>query len=637
MKYIKRPLCIILSLLFVFTAIFFSSVHAVQTPLDVEVTHDKSSYSLKETVKLFVKVTNRSEEEYKDVSLIVSSNDYGLPKGGSYNETVGTLRAGDCATADFSLILSKKFSDLTFFQKITLFFRYIFKKFITIPAVNLNGRNFIKETVTLTQAGKTTKAEVYVCYGGTGVTPKPTDPVIDPHSGTGSDFSLTMLNVGQGLSLLIQSNGKYMIYDGGGRDTSSYVVAYLKAHDISLIDYLVASHYDEDHIAGLIGVLNTTQVSVAYTPAYTADTSIYNSFCSKLSTNGAINKHPAVGETFSLGETEVTFISPINYSYGNENNFSLAVRIVHGAFSCIITGDAETEAELDMISGGYAVDSDLLVVGHHGSSSSSCSAFIKAVAPEYAFISVGAGNPYKHPTAQTLNTLSANNVSIFRTDESGEVTCYSDSKRYWFSTNPSTDWSEGSYILSFDANGGSGAPSTQSGSKTYVIPSKTPSKDGWIFVGWALKSDAVSAQYTEGNKITVNDNTVLYAVWRPAPTEFRLSYNANGGSGAPSTQTGSKTYTISYSRPTRSGYTFLGWSTSSSASYASYSPGDSITINSDTVLYAVWQKIEHRIYRTKTGKKYHYNNHCGSGTYYEITLDEALAAGLTPCEKCVHD
>ncbi len=75
-------------------------------------------------------------------------------------------------------------------------------------------------------------------------------------------------------------------------------------------------------------------------------------------------------------------------------------------------------------------------------------------------------------------------------------------------------------------------------------------------------------------------------------TTYTLSYNANGGSGAPSAQTGNTTYTISYTEPSRSGYKFLGWSTSSNATYASYEGGDSVRLTGNATLYAVWEKIE---------------------------------------------
>ena len=153
-----------------------------------------------------------------------------------------------------------------------------------------------------------------------------------------------------------------------------------------------------------------------------------------------------------------------------------------------------------------------------------------------------------------------------------------------------------------------------------------------------MTKNASTASYFAGNTITVTDNTVLYAVWQKNPA-YTLSYDANGGSGAPASQSGASTYTVSATRPSKSGSTFSGWSRNRYASSAEYLPGSTISLTADTTLYAVWRSdpAAHKIYRTKFGKKYHYANPCGSGTYYEITLEEALAAGLTPCEKCVHD
>lgn len=633
MKKATRVLAVILSVLMLFGLVGFLMTSAEQPPLCMEVSTDKSSYGLRDTVKLHVQVSNTDDQAYKDVAVLLYSADYGFPENRSNTVPIGTLEANGSASADYALIVSKQFGGLNFFQRITLLFRYLFRTFIRISGVQVGGAQYISQTVTISQNGKNATVDVYVAYGEAVTSGNPTDP---PQPET--VFSLTMLNVGQGLSLLMQSGDKYMIYDGGGRSASSYVVAYLKAHGVSSLDSMVVSHYDEDHIAGLVGVLNTVSVHTAYTPDYTADTAIYNSFRTKLSENGSAEKHPTVGETFSFGESTVQFISPANYAYKNENSFSLAVRITCGAFSCIVTGDAEKDAEADMVSNGYAVDSDLLVVGHHGSASSSSEGFIQAVKPEYAFISVGAGNSYRHPAAQTLSTLRANRVSIFRSDESGEVTCYTDGTKYWFSCEPSTDWEEGSYTLSYNANGGSGAPAMQSGAKTYTIPATKPVRSDYMFLGWSLTQGAVSPSFFAGNTFTVTDNTTLYAVWQKNPT-YTLYYNANGGSGAPASQSGASTYTVSSTQPTKDGSTFLGWSRNPSATSAEYQPGSTISLTADTTLYAVWRTnpVEHKIYRTKTGKKYHYIPNCGNGTYYECTLQEALAAGLTPCEKCVHD
>ena len=170
--------------------------------------------------------------------------------------------------------------------------------------------------------------------------------------------------------------------------------------------------------------------------------------------------------------------------------------------------------------------------------------------------------------------------------------------------------------LSYNANGGSGVPSSQTASVTYpntaksfTISSTIPTRTGYTFKGWSTSSTATSASYSAGGSITVgsnnktsNQSTTLYAVWQANSYTNTLNYNANGGSGAPSSQTGSVTYpntsksfTISSTVPSRTGYIFKGWSTSSTATSANYNAGGSITVgsssnvgNQSTTLYAVW-------------------------------------------------
>ena len=178
------------------------------------------------------------------------------------------------------------------------------------------------------------------------------------------------------------------------------------------------------------------------------------------------------------------------------------------------------------------------------------------------------------------------------------------------------NFSQNSYTcyLYYDANGGSGAPSTQSytGTSTsnhsFTVSSTTPTKSGYTFLGWSTSPSATSASYSGGSSISVgyNSSKTLYAVWQQNTTYYsKLFYDANGGSGAPSTQSvsgsyssnpGSYSHTISSTVPTRSGYTFLGWSTNSSATSPSYNGGNSISVSystsssSGTTLYAVWQQ-----------------------------------------------
>ena len=124
---------------------------------------------------------------------------------------------------------------------------------------------------------------------------------------------MTMLDVGEGLSVLVQADGEYMLYDGGGRDASSYVVSSLSSRGISELDYMVASHYDEDHISGLVGVLHTAQVDMTVIPDYQADTSIYASFEKAVASAGTTVVYPAPGDTFSLGSAQCQVLSPASW------------------------------------------------------------------------------------------------------------------------------------------------------------------------------------------------------------------------------------------------------------------------------------------------------------------------------------
>lgn len=263
----------------------------------------------------------------------------------------------------------------------------------------------------------------------------------------GAPFSLTMLDVGQGLSILVQADGEYLLYDGGGRSASSYVVSYLQQHGVTELEWLAVSHYDEDHISGLVGVLHTTPVEQALMPDYTTDTQIYQSLQTVLGEKDVPVIYPAQGDIFSLGGAEIQVVGPQNYVYDSDNDKSLCLRICYGDFQCLLTGDAEQDAEQDMVASGQDLTCDLYVVGHHGSSSSTSEELLDAASPAYAFLSVGEDNPYGHPTAQTLNALQQHGITLYRTDQQGEVTVYSDGQQCWFSTEPCQDWSAGNQSI----------------------------------------------------------------------------------------------------------------------------------------------------------------------------------------------
>ncbi len=212
--------------------------------------------------------------------------------------------------------------------------------------------------------------------------------------------------------------------------------------------------------------------------------------------------------------------------------------------------------------------------------------------------------------SSTVPTRSGYTFKGWATSNTATSASYQAGNAYSFNYGTTTlyaVWQQNTYTcyLNFNANGGSGAPGnlnytgTSTSNHTFTIPSTTPSRSGYTFLGWSTSNSATSASYQSGGSIAVayNGTTTLYAVWSQVTYTCHLNFNANGGSGAPSNQnftgtsTGNHTFTIPNTVPTKSGSVFLGWATSSTAKTASYQPGASIAVsyNGTTTLYAVWE------------------------------------------------
>ena len=148
-----------------------------------------------------------------------------------------------------------------------------------------------------------------------------------------------------------------------------------------------------------------------------------------------------------------------------------------------------------------------------------------------------------------------------------------------------------SYAIKYNANGGTGAPGGQTKWKDQTLKLSTtkPTRTGHSFLGWSTSSTATSATYAAGANYTANAAATLYAVWKA--NTYTVSYNANGGSGAPSSQvkTYGNTLTLSSTKPTRTNYNFKGWGTSASATTVTYAAGASYTANASVTLYAIWE------------------------------------------------
>ena len=153
------------------------------------------------------------------------------------------------------------------------------------------------------------------------------------------------------------------------------------------------------------------------------------------------------------------------------------------------------------------------------------------------------------------------------------------------------------YTVSYNANGGSGAPGTQT--KTHAVDltlsTTKPTRTGYTFSGWNTNASGTGTNYASGGKYTGNANLTLYAKWQI--NTYTVSYNANGGTGAPGNQT--KTYgvdlTLSSTKPMRTGYTFGGWNTNASGTGTNYASGGKYAGNANLTLYAKWTPISYSV------------------------------------------
>lgn len=256
------------------------------------------------------------------------------------------------------------------------------------------------------------------------------------------EMEVHFLDVDQGLCILVKLGDEVLIYDGGERDTSSQVVAYVKDLGITEIDYMISSHYDSDHVSGLIGCLNAFDVKNVIGSNYEHNSKLYGSFIDAVKAEGLEMQYPEVGTEYSFGEAVITILSPEEISKDSNAN-SVAIKLTYGESDFIFTGDADYGSERDMVASGIDIDCEVLSVGHHGSASSSSSIFLENTTPEYVVISCGKGNSYGHPHEEVMELLESMEIDVFRNDVQGTVVATTDGKSITWSQEPCNDYSDG--------------------------------------------------------------------------------------------------------------------------------------------------------------------------------------------------
>lgn len=245
-------------------------------------------------------------------------------------------------------------------------------------------------------------------------------------------FTIHFIDVGQADSALVTCDGHSMLIDGGNADDSNLVYSVLQRETDGHLDYVVGTHAHEDHIGGLSGAFEADTADVTFCPVTEYDSKAFRNFKTRADERGGGITIPAVGDTFTLGEASVTVVA-VNSVPEDTNNTSIVIRIVYGDTSFLFTGDAEQETEEKILESGQNIESTVLKVGHHGSSTSTSQAFLDAVSPTYAVISCGKDNSYGHPHSETLAKLASAGVEVLRTDELGDIYCTSDGSEVTFS------------------------------------------------------------------------------------------------------------------------------------------------------------------------------------------------------------
>ena len=271
-------------------------------------------------------------------------------------------------------------------------------------------------------------------------------------SADGSTLSVHYIDVGQADCILLETEGKFMLIDGGNKYDSQLVVTYLEQQGVSELEAVVCTHAHEDHVGGLPAVLAVYPTKAVYAPTKTYSSKIFDSFLYYVDQQGLDVTIPSPGQLLFLGDMIITFMGPVQ-SYAETNDTSIVLSAFYGDVRFIFTGDMEVAAENDMLDYWGAQidwDSTVLKVGHHGSSTSSGYRFLREVDPEYAIVSVGKDNSYGHPHEEILSRYADAEIPLFRTDELGHILATTDGidvQITWENQNAQpSEYESGTYI-----------------------------------------------------------------------------------------------------------------------------------------------------------------------------------------------
>ncbi len=245
----------------------------------------------------------------------------------------------------------------------------------------------------------------------------------DSSTASTANLVVKFLDVGQGDACLIEfPDGKTMLVDTP-TGASSTVTSALAKDKRESIDWLVATHPDADHIGGLAQIISSTKVGTIWAPNASSTTQTYTTFLESIQNKDLSIETAYAGRQIASGDNyTVDILWPQqDASYGEDNAYSVIVKVTYGENTFLLTGDAPVEAQDQCIDGHV----DVLKVSHHGSASGLNNALAAKLTPSIAVISYGE-NSYGHPTQVVLDALSSVNAKTYGTYVNGTITVTSD-------------------------------------------------------------------------------------------------------------------------------------------------------------------------------------------------------------------
>ena len=255
------------------------------------------------------------------------------------------------------------------------------------------------------------------------------------------DFNVLFMYVGQADSTLIKYKNKTMLIDAGNNEDGKNVVKFLKDKGISKLDYIVGTHYDEDHIGGLDDIIENFDIGKFYlSNGGELGPNYYNLEKAAKKKNLAITI-PKVGDKIDFGDVNIEVMAASKFDGKNDNNASIVIQAKYGSRRYLFMGDLEKQEEAKR----KWNEVDVLKAGHHGSNTSSTQEFLNQVKPKYVFVSAGKNNKYRLPNVKAMERIEKTGAKIFRTDVN--------ESSFWLTSN-GNDIDIKEVSINLDGNGG---------------------------------------------------------------------------------------------------------------------------------------------------------------------------------------